>query len=80
MMEKYRGYSIHYDPPPIPIRTCDWQWFHEDYDGAPEYLYDLPSDPRCGYAGSLEECKADIDEFIEELAAEESFNKRPETE
>lgn len=26
---------ITYDPPPIPIRICDWHFVHEDYDGAP---------------------------------------------
>lgn len=49
----YRGYRIHYDPPPIPIRSCDWQFFHEDYDG--------PEDGRCGFAGSLADAKAEID-------------------
>jgi len=59
--ELYRGYHIYHDPPPIPIRTHDWQWYHDDYDGAPD-----GNDHRCGSSGSLEAAKADIDEQIEE--------------
>jgi hypothetical protein len=53
MSETYRGYRIDYDPPPIPVRCCDWQFAHEDYDG--------PEDNRCGHAPSLEAAKAEID-------------------
>ena len=58
MATLYRGYHIEYDPPPIPIRTSDWAWSHEGYDG--------PEDPRSGYSPSLEAAKADIDEQIAE--------------
>jgi hypothetical protein len=54
----YRGFRIDYDPPPIPVRTCDWQFAHEDYDG--------PEDNRCGHAESLEAAKAEIDFWHEE--------------
>ena len=57
-MVEYRGYWIEYDPPPIPLRTSDWKWSHDGYDG--------PGDHRAGYSPSLEEAKADIDEQIEE--------------
>jgi hypothetical protein len=30
----YRDWRITYDPPPIPVRNCDWQFWHDDYDGA----------------------------------------------
>ncbi len=30
--DKYRGWTIHYDPPPIPIRDFDWSATHPDYD------------------------------------------------
>ncbi len=51
----YHGYKIYHDPPPIPTRTEDWQFVHEDYDG--------PGDPRCGSAASLDACKQEIDEI-----------------
>lgn len=50
----YRGWTIRYDPPPIPTRNCDWAFVHDDYDG--------PGDSRCGHAASLEAAKAEIDE------------------
>lgn len=53
-LETYRGWHIHYDPPPIPVRNCDWQFWHEEYDG--------PGDNRSGHAPSLETAKAEIDE------------------
>ena len=49
----YRNYRIQYDPPPIPIRSCDYQFVHVDYDG--------PGDHRHGAASSLEMAKAEID-------------------
>jgi hypothetical protein len=59
---RYRGYVIQHDPPPIPNRSHDWQFAHEDYDGAPD-----SGDHRIGTAPSLEEAKAGIDEQIAEL-------------
>lgn len=56
--ERYGKWRIYFDPPPIPIRTLDWTYVHDDYDGAED-----SGDRRCGYAGSIEECKADIDEW-----------------
>ena len=53
-VEIYGDWTIRFDPPPIPIRTMDWTYSHKDYDGENQ-LY--------GYAGSVEECKADIDEI-----------------
>ena len=57
----YRDWTIWYEPPPIPIRTMDWTYSHNDYDG--------PPDRRYGYASSVAECKADIDEIEQENAA-----------
>lgn len=56
--ELYRGYWIDYNPPPIPVRDCDWSFSHIDFDG--------PGDNRYGYGPSIEDCKAQIDEQIEE--------------
>lgn len=57
----YRGYHIRFDPPPIPTRDCDWQWHHDDFDGAPD-----GNDHRCGASASLEAAKADIDDQIDD--------------
>lgn len=56
--EKYRSYEISYSPPPIPDRNHDWQFAHEDYDG--------PEDRRCGTGCSVADCKAKIDEMIDD--------------
>ena len=42
------GYVIEYNPPPIPMRNCDWQYAHQDYDG--------PEDHRCGCGPDPETC------------------------
>ena len=52
---RYRGYTISYDPPPIPCRKFDWTFCHKDYDG--------PEDNRCGVAANISECFAEIDEL-----------------
>ena len=64
---RYRGYTISYDPPPIPMRSSDWAFVHDDYDGAPiNSESDDGGDRRCGYGASVEDCKQQIDEQIEE--------------
>jgi hypothetical protein len=60
-VKEYRDYLIQYAPPPIPDRRHDWQFAHKDYDG--------PGDRRCGDGRSIDDCKAQIDELIEELPA-----------
>lgn len=27
-----RGWTIHFDPPPIPLRSFDFRFYHRDYD------------------------------------------------
>lgn len=54
---KYRGYHIYYDPPPIPVRTMDWGYTHEEYDG--------PEDNRCGRVATEQACKDAIDEALD---------------
>lgn len=66
-MIRYRGYTIEYDPPPIGIRSCDWQFSADGYDGAPD-----SNDIRCGTASSEQDAKNKIDEIIEELASKSS--------
>lgn len=58
---KYRGFTIEYNPPPIPARCCDWQFWHDDYDGAGD-----ANDNRCGSAGSLDDAKLEIDMILED--------------
>ncbi len=60
----YRGYWISYNPKPVPASMgVDWDWRHEDYDGAPD-----GNDRRAGCSACLEAAKSDIDEQIEEMA------------
>lgn len=63
-MEIYRGFHIAHDPPPIPLRHWDWQWWHEDYDGAPEETGGPPADNRSGASNSLADARRDIDAFL----------------
>lgn len=58
MATRFGSYTITYDPPPIPIRTFDWQFVHDDFDGA-----DDSTDNRCGAAASVEACIAEIREL-----------------
>jgi len=44
---KYRGYTITHNPKPIPLRSFDWDFAHDDYDGAVD-----SKDDRCGSVGS----------------------------
>ena len=54
---EYRDYRITFDYPPIPVRTIDYSFAHKDYD---------LDDPRYGSAGSIQDCKDQIDEMIED--------------
>lgn len=56
----YRNFMIYYDPPPIPIRTCDWHAVHKDYDG--------PEDNRFFHAASEKAARKRVDEWWEEQA------------
>jgi hypothetical protein len=58
----YRGWTISYDPPPIPVRDCDWQFVHPNFDASWEGEEDgYVSNGLCGYAPSLEAARAEID-------------------
>lgn len=52
-------WHVKHDPPPIPLRTMDWSFWHDDYDGAPDAC-----DTRKGYAASAEEAVERIDEMV----------------
>lgn len=56
----YRGYHIY--PNPVNIAaSVDWCYAHKDFDGAPD-----AGDNRYGYAASIEACKAEIDERLDD--------------
>lgn len=62
----YGGWIIYYDPPPIPVRSCDWHFYHAD-------LYDCDCDQDgffgndyAGSAASVEACKAEIADIEED--------------
>ena len=54
----YRGYTISFDPKPIPYRDFDFDFAHVDYDG--------PEDKRSGHGASVSDCQDQIDEIIYE--------------
>ena len=56
----YRGYSVHYNPKPIP-QGPDWDFVHDDYDGK--------GDQRCGSGYDGFDCIAQINEIEDELEA-----------
>ncbi len=61
---KYGPWTIHFDPPPIPIRTMDWHFAHEDFDASWEGEEDgYVSNGLSGSAESVEACKREIAEI-----------------
>lgn len=63
----HRGYRIHIGP--AYTRDSQWQFAHDDWDGAPMHSGDGPADRRYGMGESIVGCKALIDEIEEDLAA-----------
>jgi len=59
---RYGKYTITYWRKPIPTDAYDWDWVHDDYDGAPD-----SRDHRCGSARTISACKDEIDELEDEL-------------
>ena len=57
----YRGFEISYSIKPIPSRGFDYDFVHEDYDGAPD-----SGDRRCGNGSSLEDAMDQIDEILDD--------------
>lgn len=57
----YKSYSIEYNPKPIGIRSCDWDFSIDGYDGAPD-----SGDIRMGTGGSIEDCLEQIEDIINE--------------
>ena len=53
----YRGYHIE------PYHWGGWEFWHDDYDGAPWETGGPPMDKRCGTGESVEDCIRQIDEL-----------------
>lgn len=67
---RYGAWTIYYDPPPIPIRTMDWHFVHDNFDASYEGEEDgWVSNGLAGHAASLDACKAEIDEMEADRAA-----------
>ena len=49
-----KGWTISYNPPPIPMRDFDYDFSHVDYDGDSEL---------CGVGASVGDCIRQIEEL-----------------
>lgn len=66
---KYRGWSVNYDPPPIPVRDFDWSATHPDYDADWRGEEDGWCDNGLkANAATYEELCAEIDAIEDEMA------------
>ena len=63
-------YRINAKRQPDPRRTCDWQFWRDDYDGAPD-----AGVTRSGSAPSVDDCKAQIDDQIADEAAQPGLTR-----
>lgn len=65
----YRGWSCHYDHPPIPIRSMDWSATSPDYDvDCDEDGFFVCSGQQV-HAATYDELVKEIDAAIEEMEA-----------
>ena len=56
----YKGWEISYNPPPIPVRSCDWVAMHPVYEAWTEDEQWV-SNGLCLHAPNREELLAEID-------------------
>lgn len=64
---RFGPWRITYDPPPIPIRTMDWEFSHDDFDASWEGEEDgYVSNGLGGRGSSVEDCKAQIADIEED--------------
>lgn len=59
--DRYRGWLITFDYPPIPCRDFDWSATHPDYDPTPNQAEDGPSDDRVVHGRTREAVMEAID-------------------
>ena len=58
------------EPPPVPTRQLDWQYVHDDYDGAPDAY-----DDRHGHAPSRRAAIKAVEEWVAENGEEHHENE-----
>ncbi len=63
----YRNFIITYWCKPTPDRRFDYEYTHADYDG--------DGDNRCGFAGSLDECESEIDDYWDDFNSDQKAYK-----
>ena len=63
-----------YGPYTIDHNGFSYTWCHDDYDGSPYETGGPPADRRGGYGTSVKDCKDQIDELEDELAAASPTN------
>lgn len=56
-IEGIDGWHIEYDPKPIPDRSHDYNYWHDEHDGA------IDGNHLCGTAGSVEDALEEINEM-----------------
>lgn len=56
-----RGWTIYFDPPPIPTRTDDYRFVHRDFDA--DYDDGWVGNGLCGTGASVADCLAQIREI-----------------
>lgn len=65
----YRGWSVHYDNPPIPLRSMDWSATSPDYDVDCDSESCWVCSGQQVHAATHEALCAEIDAAIEEQSA-----------
>lgn len=66
MTDEYRGWTISYDPPPIPARRFDWRATGPNYDAWTEGEGEWRDNGQKATGATREELIADIDAWFEE--------------
>lgn len=75
--DTYRGWTISYDPPPIPIRDFDWRATGPNYDASYEGAEDgWVDNGEKASAPTREALIAEIDAWFEEHAADAMLAER----
>ncbi len=67
-LDTYRGWSIHYDPPPIPWRGADWRATGPNYDAWTEGEGEWADNGEKAEAPTREALIAEIDARITETS------------
>lgn len=61
LSQRYGKWTISYDPPPIPVRDCDYAFSHDDFDASYEGEEDgWVGNGLCGRGASVADCLEQI--------------------